>query len=67
MANERHITGLEEIIRQAYFIGLKDKANLMPTDQPYFLKNRVKQIVADIEWQLKNGPLESFDYEKLTK
>lgn len=34
--NERHITGLEEIIRQAYFIGLKDAADKRPADQPYF-------------------------------
>lgn len=63
MWNKRHISDLEEIIRQAYFIGLKDKADSRPLGLPYQLKYRVKQIKSDIEWQLDKGPIEPFSYD----
>ena len=58
---------LEEVIRQAYFIGLGD-ANRYPETigrgpEAALKKSRVEQISSDIQYQIDNDKLKPFDYE----
>lgn len=52
--NKRHISCLEEIIRQAHRIGVEDQKFSRPLHTENLRRERTKRIANDIQWQLDN-------------
>ena len=55
---------LEEIVRQAYFIGVTDVERNHPSVKPEFRENRLKAVHRSIDAQRSNQDLKPFDYKK---